>query len=357
MEDYNRKGPEICLSTEILSEIFCHLSRKALSQQICIVNRGFYHLATSHRQVPVIHIIKELCFEAAPRKVLEEEKLLYDLAKEVPEYDKSICIGALDTNRVSAAYIVKEMGLPGPFIRFSKVTMRRCQDESMLNFLLHSNESFSGCKFYVSCYNYKDSTNVQNQVKYLLENVFYSPSWVSLVQDTSWIGDLNPILQTKGVLKCDRLEVHLWQLTLCDRETNRELIQWLKKRSPQGRIRHLILKRYPEKLIKDLVRNIREDFEKENRNLLEFLISFSGCRGSSWIEWSDGDHQFSVENPGTKERLSFFKQLPSWDCIYRLWRRKVVSETEDSHTISYFKNPQERKYDADIDHEFYSIYQ
>ncbi|KAI1699698.1 hypothetical protein Ddc_18454 [Ditylenchus destructor] len=355
MEDSNQKRPEICLSTEILSEIFCHLSRKALSQQICIVNREFHHLATSHRRVPVIHNIKELCFEAAPRKVLEEEKLLYDSEKEIPEYDKSICIGASDSNRVSAAYIVKKMVLPGPFIRFSKVTMRRCQDEPMLNFLLHSNESFFACKFSVFCYNYKDSTNVQNQVKYLLENVFHSPSWVSLLEDTSWIGDLYSILQTKGVLNCDRLEVHLWQLTLCDRETNRELIQWLKNRLPQGRIRHLILKRYPEKLIKDLVRNIREDFEKENPNPSDFLITFSGCRGGSWI-WSDDDHQFSVENPGTKERLSFFKQLSSGDCIYRLWRRQVVNEKDDSHMISYLKHFKERETDAKLEHEFYSIY-
>ncbi|KAI1697137.1 hypothetical protein DdX_18666 [Ditylenchus destructor] len=308
-----------------------------------------------------MHSIKELCFESASRKVLEEEKLLYDSEKEIPAYDKSICIGASDTNRVPAAYIVKKMGLPGPFIRFSKVTMRRCQDEPMLDFLLRSNESFLGCKFSVFCYNYKDRINVQNQVKYLLDNVFHSPSWVSFVQDTSWIGVLSPILQTKGVAYCDRLDVQVWQLTLCDCATNRELIHWLENRPLQGRIRHLVLKDYPKELIEDLVRNVREEFEKENSNPSEFLISFSGCRGSCRI-WNDDDPIFSAENPGTKERLSFFKntsfeQLTPCGCrIYRLWRRQVVNETDDSRMLSYLKNSQECEIDADIDHKFYSIY-
>ncbi|KAI1698318.1 hypothetical protein Ddc_19171 [Ditylenchus destructor] len=136
------------------------------------------------------------------------------------------------------------------------------------------------------------------------------------------------------MLNCERLEVHLWQLTLCDRATNQELILWLKNRSPQGQIRHLILKRYPKKLITDL------GFEKENSNPSDFLITFSGCRGTSGI-LSDGDHQFSVDSPGTKERLSFFKQLSSGGCIYCLWRRQVVNETDDSHMVSYLENLKE----------------
>ncbi|KAI1696496.1 hypothetical protein DdX_19018 [Ditylenchus destructor] len=235
---------------------------------------------------------------------------------------------------------------PGKFIRFQEIAILRCPPSPLVEYLREASESFVGCRldlFIVRSDNpSRDTDSLHEQMKYLLRNVFHSPTWVQL-GSCHGLSNL-PILHAGVIPKCNRLEIRFSKLDNCTQATNNELLDWLTAK-PNNEIagnekRHLLLERYPMSNILDMIQQVRNDFEGATEiQTSDFVITFGASRESIRYCLKD-DSGFSVDNTLTGERLTLFNRIPEneWNSpshVSRLWRRRVTNETEDAVKFSF----------------------
>ncbi|KAI1702803.1 hypothetical protein Ddc_16883 [Ditylenchus destructor] len=340
MECLIRK-PRITLPADIQGEILRHFSRKDLSQQLYLVNRQYYSVATSNSHVPVIHFIEKISFG------------------------------------LWASNFGNQVGIPGPFVRFRHVSLKlggqgmlKCQRPAILKFLLATKESFVGCKLNISVIESSKicgpiANYIHSRVCNLLQNVFQSPLTLTIC-DGIW---LNPeaIIETTASSNCRRLEFY-FKSARCTEITNIALLNWLKIgivqesdgfREKNVQKKHLVLESYPGKLSLRLIKQIKEDFEYLPSQNAEFVITFIQCRGSP-LQILEKFDEFSLDNISTAERLSFFKYNPFFKYktharAYRLWCRTVTSEAVDYAWLTFLQSDEEIEGDIEFDQNIFSF--
>ncbi|KAI1712939.1 hypothetical protein Ddc_12163 [Ditylenchus destructor] len=364
----NCKKYSIFFSIETLAEILRYITRKELSLTLNFVNRQFYQLSNSTYHVPTTHPIKEICFERETHEIIK--KSFFCISK--PKYDYNIRIEPDDNSGSfqlkTSAQFLNDMPTPGPFIRFRKVSMSRCVQQSMVKFLCDANESFIGCQLCLYLEDYEDTDNMDEQVNHLLQNAFRCPSWV-IFNGLTWQANKQSLLHTivmrEEATKCCRLELHHTKSNELDRMSGRNMCQlllhWIRsdtiKNSSNVARKHLILrdKIYTKKehvggtTFYDIVRELRQDFENANNQgiaeaLLDFVITFVDCGGmSSRNGIQILDPEFTVVNSSTGEKMSYISHGGYCKRVYRLWRRRVVNEIQDSMLTYYLRNPREMR--------------
>ncbi|KAI1702815.1 hypothetical protein Ddc_16895 [Ditylenchus destructor] len=324
------------LSTETLLEILRHYTRKELSQIFYLVNRQFHQLATSR---PAIHNIQEILF-SSPNHVQMGKQNTITIAS---PYSGD---GYFET------FTVDQLPVPGPFIRFAQVTIYQRQPDIVLNFMEEGKESFIGCKLHIPTQIGVSGEN--DQMEFLLQNVFHSPASIK-ISEKSWLADPNLIFQTKGMIKCNRLELHWYNRCVSFEDTQNALLNWLRMDSG---LRHLILLHYPRQIIIGIVQQVKEDFEKNVPLSLNFVVTFAeSAEDSPCLEGED--LEFTLSDKSTGQRLSLFKHCEVVgqvsDRAYRLWNRRVVNETLDATILSCLQNQIEPGSITEFDNEFYSF--
>ncbi|KAI1706475.1 hypothetical protein DdX_12934 [Ditylenchus destructor] len=342
MED---NAKHISLSKETLIEVLRCLSRKQLSQKCYLVNREIHNLATSRPHVPNIHIINELCFENTPCIIKGQIDEFGEPSKPKRNYFVRVGSGGIP---LTATFLATEMPVPEHFIRFRQVTLGRFQEEYMIKFLEGAKNSFVGCQVTfpasygqsVECKSIADFSHhksAQEQMQHLLENVFHRPLHVA-IHDTAF-ADLKVIIQKEGVKNCNVFEL-TFEPRWCSNETNSAFMDWLKIESnvtsqSTGIEKHLILKHYSGKFVADMVQSLKKDFENVTEPSPNFAITFSEIK-ENLLEYIRNDPTFSIDNNQTGERLSFFKSdlQQCLDQSYRLWRRRIPIQDEDSNMTS-----------------------
>ncbi|KAI1706538.1 hypothetical protein DdX_12999 [Ditylenchus destructor] len=191
---------------------------------------------------------------------------------------------------------------------------------------------------------------------------------------------MSDTLQTKGVSNCRRLELQ-HSYSCGDEVISRTILDWLRNREngmtkKVEKRKHLILREYPMRLIRDLVEQVKQDFSSDTPSSSDFLVTFSMCRENRRIRFECERYQFTMDRAEElkTERLSLFVQnintRIAWPDeeksgqIYRLWRRRVVNEETDSkifrwlatdtHELSRFPPPD---FDPELfDLAFYEVY-
>ncbi|KAI1706477.1 hypothetical protein DdX_12937 [Ditylenchus destructor] len=327
------------LSTETLLEILRHFTRKELSQIFYLVNRQFHQLATSRKHVPAIHNIQEILF-SSPNHIQRGRPNTITIASPFSED------GYFET------FSIDQLPVPGPFIRFGQVSIYRRQPDIMLRFMEEVKESFIGCKLHIPME--IGVSHDLEQMHYLLQNVFSSPISVK-ISDKNWLTDPNLFLQTKGMLKCKRLELHWYNKFVSFADTQKALLNWLRTDSE---LRHLILVHYPRQIILGIMQQVKEEFGYNITMPLNFVVTFS--ESTEDRHCSEGeDLEFTLDDKPTGQRLSLFKhhevvgQIS--DRAYRLWHRRVDNETSDASVLSCLQNQIESGPVAEFDSEFYSF--
>ncbi|KAI1707118.1 hypothetical protein Ddc_15001 [Ditylenchus destructor] len=357
------KKSSISLSTEDLVEILRHLSRKELCRLIYPVNRQFYHLATSSSHLPTIHLINELHFYRTglyPKSETPQQFISV-------EGSMKICLPATE--------FIEKMPIPGSFIRFRQVTVTDSVTENIVKFLSDSNESFVGCKLMIRSRPNRASREEQTQILFLLKNVFNKPA--SILIDSCYfirysqtnrqviISKLSRSLDT--VVNCNKLQIDFTRRLFCLKPTqdfNFALLRWLKSQEPlnndsfqSGGVKNLILIRYPQQLILEMVNQLRQEFENATTPSQEFVITFAASRENDmgcFEGFSEGFEFFfsRVLASAHEERLSFFRHSL---CVHRLWRRRVINEAEDAAMFLNLRAPKMEKIHSEDDGSYYSF--
>ncbi|KAI1697421.1 putative RNA-binding protein EEED8.10 [Ditylenchus destructor] len=224
--------------------------------------------------------------------------------------------------------------------------------------------SFVGCNLFldftalVQSYRHNPDIgkDVPDQVNYLLQNVFHKPSSLSFYSEccSGSIRILFQLLQAKALPNCNEMTLHLRERystveqSICNQETNNAIIEWLKdSKNPSYDLdlrakKHVILERYPRRLILDVVRQLRHLLEGDSLlSSTDFVITFFECETSAY-RCLEGDHEFIMSNASNNGRLTFLKHFDSIhpDRAYRLWYRRVTNEEEDSVTLTSLQNSQ-----------------
>ncbi|KAI1702809.1 hypothetical protein Ddc_16889 [Ditylenchus destructor] len=346
------------LSTETIAEILRHFSRKKLSQELYLVNRNIWQIARSRHLVPNLHLIKDLCIDTIERGDIKEKNSLYgniiwkDYMKK--SHGNIIRIASAVNSKpyiIPVSYFVKKMPTPEPFVRFGKVWIKHCEDESLVEFLRNANESFIGCDLRINFYTHNQANHIQKKLAYLLANAFIKPAQILI--DVKCDSGLQQILQTEGVSNCNKLIFCPNDRMYYTQQFHDALLNWLQnygreeKRMIQAENKVLVLHRYPEKMILSLVEHLKHAFQDDTSPPSAFLITFHVAAPNL-----DGEQlNFPLSKVHTGEKLSFFKGK---DCtqyetfVYRLWRRRVINERADRmmewqykhtnlyHSISHF---------------------
>ncbi|KAI1707122.1 hypothetical protein Ddc_15005 [Ditylenchus destructor] len=324
------------LSTDILSEILRHFTRKELCLKLYSVNRRFYRVATSPYDVPTIHILKEMKF-----------RVIRNNAKKKPQ---SIVTVDGWLSNIELPKDLKSMGYPGPFIRFSTVRFENTVDVQMEKFLRKIRpESLVGCKLHFH------SCEITARILYLLDNVVQNPYSVKFCGNP--LRKVKQMFQTKGISNCNKVELwykdeylrhgvmlHTSKLVII--ESISALTNWLKNstnlenKSSQIAKRRLKLLHFPKKFCLNMVNHFRQDFKDAAESWPEFVVTF----GASYL---DKVNEFRETKQSTGNRLSFFKLEYSHFASgsYRIWHRRVVSEEADSTMLSYLRRPGNAKKD------------
>ncbi|KAI1696495.1 hypothetical protein DdX_19017 [Ditylenchus destructor] len=310
------------------------LSRRELCQLIYPISNQVYTIATSSRLLPVVHSIDSMCFDELNN--IDAVSIHY-LDREIENWN---------SKQMIVDEFLATMPNPGKFIRFQEIAILRCPPSPLVEYLREASESFVGCRlelFIVRSDNpSRDTDSLHEQMKYLLRNVFHSPTWVQL-GSCHGLSNL-PILHAGVIPKCNRLEIRFSKLDNCTQATNNELLDWLTAK-PNNEIagnekRHLLLERYPMSNILDMIQQVRNDFEGATEiQTSDFVITFGASRESIRYCLKD-DSGFSVDNTLTGERLTLFNRIPEneWNSpshVSRLWRRRVTNETEDAVKFSF----------------------
>ncbi|KAI1706476.1 hypothetical protein DdX_12935 [Ditylenchus destructor] len=330
------------LSTETLLEILRHFTRKELSQIFYLVNRQFHQLATSLKHMPAIHNIQEILF-SSPNHIQRGRPNTITIAS--PYSGDGYC----------GPYTVDQLVVPGPFIRFRQVYIHRTQPETTVKFMEEIKESFIGCKLHSSIPNKK-------HLCYLLDNVFHSQISIKLTP-MNWMSGTDLIHETKGMLNCNKLELH-WHNRFTSFLPINGLFNWLRANGTQGgefhlANKHLILVHYPCQVIQEVVQQIRQDFENKIPTALNCVITFVECAENHQSLEEEDFFEFTLDDKPTGQRLSLFKhhevvgQIS--DRAYRLWHRRVDNETSDARILSCLQNRIEFGPVAEFDNEFYSF--
>ncbi|KAI1702802.1 hypothetical protein Ddc_16882 [Ditylenchus destructor] len=322
------RNPRITLPADIQGEVLRHFSRKDLSQQIYLVNRQHYNVATSHSHVPVIHFIEKVSFAWSSRDSTGTG------------YTGSIHVGK---DRLWEGYFQNQVGIPGPFVRFRHVSLKlegqamlKCQGPAMLRFLRATKESFVGCKLNISvieCSRFFGPTAlaqnyIHSRVCNLLQNVFQSPLTLTIC-DGIW---MNPeaLIETTASSNCCKLELHFNRKSArCTETTNMALLDWLKtgyelhsdmsKREINVRKKHLVLESYPEKLALRLIERIKEDFEYLPSQNAEFLLTVDFANpGKIWKNFAR-----NISTP----TLSLLQNNPSYF-------KDITSQTDNRRSVT-----------------------
>ncbi|KAI1701871.1 hypothetical protein DdX_15816 [Ditylenchus destructor] len=321
-----KKTPmKVSLSTETLIQVFGFLSRRELCQLIYPISNQVYTIATSSRLLPVVHSISSLSFW-------------------VEENCDFATIYSLDREKWnSGEWHSKKMTVDEFKFKFN-IAVKWCE------YLRRAVESFVGCRlelFTGYCNNPAGGPDsLHEQVIYLLQNVFHSPTWVKL--ETSYYLSNLPILHARVIPKCNRLEILFSELDDCTHDTNSALLDWLTAKSNKeisgNEKRHLVLERYSRSNILDMIQQVRNDFEGATEiQMTDIVITFAGSRenpeyGFESYPW-ENDSLFSIDNTLTGERLTLFDHIREEPWYYpshvsRLWRRRVTNETEDAVKFS-----------------------
>ncbi|KAI1703180.1 hypothetical protein Ddc_16651 [Ditylenchus destructor] len=355
---------KISLSSEALAEILRQFSRKQLCEKIHRVNRQFFLLSLTSF-VPITHVIDEVRFEnpqvpSEGRTEQQNSESSGALYHSTHEYCVRI-VKRVETSTIDRLFATQrftEMEPPAYFIRFRKVTIQSFIEESIIQFLCKAKNSFDGCNLFldltaiVQSYHHNPDIekNVADQVCCLLQNVFHKPSSLSLYSKCSAdsLRILFQLLQTNALSNCNDVTLHLREQYSAAEQTNNDLIEWLKNCRNQScdlKLRakkHVILERYPRRLILNMIQQLRQAFEADSLLLsTDFVITFLGCETDTY-RCLEGDHEFVMNSSSIDGRLSFFKHFVSRnpDQVYRLWYRRVTNEEEDSVTLSYLQNSQ-----------------
>ncbi|KAI1706516.1 hypothetical protein DdX_12976 [Ditylenchus destructor] len=280
-----RRNRQISLPTDTTANILRHLSRKKLSQDLYLVNRNIWQIATSSHLVPNVHSIKYLYINT-------RDKLRYynvdNIRAHVSDFDPEInsgygnLIGIHNNSKYyefPVSYFVQKIPIPEPFVRFGKyVHIQHCEDEALIRFLREAKESFLGCAMTIHFHSDIASDDEQNKLAYLFENAFIEPAEIN-------------------------------------QESRSALLNWLQN---------------------DYREDNKKAFEDENSPPTAFLITFFGSDAGACGPCLEGDHSFYLTKTSTNEKLSFIKQNRN-NYLYRLWRRKVISDISDFETEDQYK--------------------
>ncbi|KAI1699040.1 hypothetical protein DdX_17559 [Ditylenchus destructor] len=321
--EQNRQKFRISLPHETIVEILRHFTRKELRRKFYLVDRQFHGLSLSG-QVPAIQIVKrtDLHWKANQREQV-----------------------------------------PGPFIRFDHVDLTHTvfQEESMLKFLPLAHESFIGCRlcirifptvgFFPTMGPWKKMSEVENQMLYLMENVFCNPSSVTFCNGELWIKSSSQILKTNAVSNCNNLafimDIHTFTLdlhTICIENTIRFLRDWLqnsnnRQNESSAKTKRFILHFIPRPAVLRLTQRLKQEFEEQTLPSIDFVIAFIQPYYNDGA--LDEDQVFSVTNSSTNMRLSLFNCKSMNGCVSkrckrfsRLWHRRIVSKDEDAAMFS-----------------------
>ncbi|KAI1705973.1 hypothetical protein Ddc_15483 [Ditylenchus destructor] len=342
MEGRNR---QISLSSETIADILRHFSRKKLSQELCLVNQNIWQIATSRHLVPNLHLINELHIDTQIKRV---HYSCDDIQEYVDNFNPETNIGYgnlikiksvknFEWYRFPVSYLVKNMPTPKPFVRFGKVRIEECEDETLVEFLRNANGSFIGCDLTIDYHLNSLNNDVPKNLTYLLANAFIRPAQISI--DVNCGSGLHQILR---VLYCNKLEFCTRWNFVYTYEFHSALLDWLqnngceKKRMIEAESKILVLQRYPKKMILSMVEHLRQVFESDSSPAPEFLITFV-CTATPNL---DGEQlNFPWSKIQTGEKLSFFKGKDTGDeFIYRLWRRKETNKSADRMMEWQYKN-------------------
>ncbi|KAI1702806.1 hypothetical protein Ddc_16886 [Ditylenchus destructor] len=336
MEGRNR---QLSLSTETIAEILRHFSREKLSQELYLVNRKLWQIATSRHLVPNLHLIKDLCIDTRDRGEIVHYSF-DDIQEHVKDFNPDTNSGYGNIIRIGSAinsksytfpvsYFVQKMPIPEPFIRFGNVGIKHCEDDALIEFLRNAKQSFSGCDLRVNFHDSLDN-DVQKNLTYLLANAFIRPAQIVIYVNCN--SGLQQILRTEGVSNCNKLEFRTLQESNYSHEFHSALLNWLQnycceeKRMIQAGSKFLVLWNYPEKMILSMVEHLKQEFQDDNSPLSAFLITFHIAAPNL-----DGEQlNFPLSKVHTGEKLSFFKGKDSKrhykTFVYRLWRRRVTDK-------------------------------
>ncbi|KAI1705139.1 hypothetical protein Ddc_15845 [Ditylenchus destructor] len=309
MEKQNR---QISLPTDTTAEILRHLSRRKLSQDLYLVNRNIWQVATSSQLVPNVHLIKELYIDT---RDMQRRYTVGDIQEHVSHFDPDTNSGygnliGIHNNsehyRFPVSYFIQKMPTPEPFVRFSNVRIEHCEDESLIEFLSNAKESFVG---------YSISNDAVNKLAYLIGNAFIRAKKIA-INEVKLPSPSN--FNYTQELHCALLN---W---LHDDGSERSTLV-------QRESKHLVLAEYPREMILDMVEHVKQTFKDENLPPAAFLITFFFQSKYPFGKYPftprlEGEHDFSLTN-NAGEKLSFFKTRYGKD--YQLYRRKVLNKALD----------------------------
>ncbi|KAI1702810.1 hypothetical protein Ddc_16890 [Ditylenchus destructor] len=341
----------VFLQSDVLADILRHFSRKELCKHLYQVCRQFYNVANSRHNVPITHVIERMFIETATRpdnflnvfKPKQYNSKQYNLVRFCRSVDQSI-----DQ--------LRKKPIPGPLIHFQKVYICGFLEESTLQYLRDTKESFTGSIIHFTMGDILNVNNMKSQMHYLLENVFHKTSYISM--KGSCLEFLNLKVQTDGLPKCMSVKLKLWVGPIKE-DPIRMLLDWLNSDNSgiddsrmSDRKKHLILSSTPRRSITDMA------FEDENVLRSDFVITFVASAEHYYC--LEGDHEFTLNKLATNERLSLFKHCESWKGVpsqraYRLWYRKVINELEDQNMSTHLQNLK-RWFDLGIDFEDFKFY-
>ncbi|KAI1711000.1 hypothetical protein Ddc_13132 [Ditylenchus destructor] len=339
---------QISLSKETLADILRYLSRKELFQHFYFVNRNIWQIASSQHFVPNVQLIQELYIDTTNGRHCYSH--VCDVQEYVKDYNPDNNSGFGNLIRIKSSinskchnfpvmYFVKEMPIPKPFVRFRQVWIEHCADEFLIEFLRDTHESFLDCNLKFEFCRNSIGTDVQNKLAYLLSNVFIKPARILINVYCALVH--HQILQTKGLSNCNKLEIQFeFAKHKVARKFHCALLNWLQNEEHElvpSESKLLVLNNYPRKMILNMVQYLKQAFKDENSHPSAFLITFRLSHANDLAPYLKGEHRFSLNKISTGEKLSFFTTTAQTPDIYRLWRRKVISESWDLEMEEQYK--------------------